>query len=137
MLSSCFTYKDVEISSVQGFEIKNFSGKGIEALVTVEVNNPNNYDITVMDTDLDLFINSREMGKARIKENIKLNKRSKEKYSFTVLADFKSAAGGLLSSLFTLFSSKSIDLRLKGTAKGRALFITRKVKVDLSEKVKL
>ena len=66
LLTGCVRYSEVEIVGVQDVQVTRFDATGLSATVTVEVNNPNNYRISVTDPDVDLYINDVAMGKATL-----------------------------------------------------------------------
>ena len=56
-LYSCIEYKDVEVIDVSDIRVKSLTTSVVEIEFKMQVNNPNNYKISVVDSDLELFIN--------------------------------------------------------------------------------
>lgn len=137
LLTSCFTYEDVDVKGIEDVKVKNFSKSGIEVDIAVHLVNPNNYKITVTGSDLDVFIGGKSMGKARIKNRVVLPKKSDKVQHITVVADFKDMASVGLPGLLSIFSGGSLQLGIKGDIKGKAMMITRKFPVDFTERVSL
>jgi len=48
-ITGCFTYKEVEVVKVTDINIKDFSTEGINLEVGMQIKNPNNYKISVVD----------------------------------------------------------------------------------------
>jgi LEA14-like dessication related protein len=136
-LISCLPYNEVELISVDNVEVKKFTMSGIRAEVTVKVSNPNNYKISIIDSDLDIYLNGIMMGKATIKETIVLEKKSKDSHRFTIDTNYTGASAGGLSAIMTLITSSSVNLGLKGTIKAKAKFIRKKVDVEFNERVSI
>lgn len=134
---SCMIYKDVELVGVKNVKLNQFSLKGIEAEVSLRVKNPNGYKITIVDSDLDIILNGKPFGKAKIKENVVLKKKSDEVHKITIKSKVGSVAQGALSSLLGLLTQKAVNVRLKGDIKAKALVISKKIPIDIEEKVSL
>jgi LEA14-like dessication related protein len=114
--------------------MKEFSASGIEAIVSMKVKNPNNYKITIVNSDLDLFINGSKMGKAIIKDKIVLKKQQTEVYTFVVGAK---PSGGILGSLLSIAFSKNVRVGVKGKVKARAFMVSKSFPVDVEQNVSL
>ena len=65
--------QEVEVVKVTDVGIKNFSSKGIEVGIAMQIKNPNNYAISIVGSDLIIFLKGQKLGTAAIKEKIKLN----------------------------------------------------------------
>lgn len=137
MLSSLFScfYKDVEIVRLENAFVKKFSSRGIEAEVFLKVKNPNNYDISIVNSDLDIFINEKSVGKAKISEKITFPKKSEKVHRFMIQSDFDKIGSGLLATLASVIMNQSVNLGIKGDITAKAIMISKKVKVDIRENV--
>lgn len=136
MMTACVSYEEVEIVSIDDVEIVSFSTEKIVVKITATVHNPNNYKIKIVNSDLDLFLNARNMGKATIDDKIVLPKKSKDQHIFTVTSDLKKA-GGLIGGILTMGLGGGAELRVKGTIKAKAFGIGKKFPVDLKERVSM
>lgn len=136
-LSSCLQYKEVQVVKITDVGIKNVSTKGIEIGVAMQIKNPNKYDISIVDSDLTIFLKGKKMGTANIKEKIKLKKKSNDIYRFTIQSNFKDIASGGLPVLMGLITKSSMELHVEGHIKAKAKGISKKVPIDFKENVKL
>ena len=135
-LFSC-TYREVEIVKFENASIKKISSKGLEAEVILKVKNPNNYNITIANSDLDIVINDKPLGKAKIAGKITFPKKSEAVHRILIESDFEKLGGGVMSMLASVMLSQSVNLGVKGDITARALFFRKKIKVDIKENVAL
>lgn len=134
--SSCLTYQDVEIVSVNDVKVEKFTKDEARVAVTVTVDNPNSYKIKIVNSDLDLFLNGNAMGEAVIDNTIVLPKKSRKEHTIYISTDLSKAAG-LLPTLFTMALGSQAKFRVTGTIKAKAFGIGKKFPVDFQENVKL
>lgn len=134
--SSCINYEDVEMLGVQDFKVRELSPSNILVEVYVKVRNPNNYNISVVGSDLQLELNGDPMGKAKIKNNIIIPKNSTETHMILVQADPTKLAENPLGMAMSLMG-KPLNVGVKGKVKARARFISKKFDVDITERVSL
>ncbi len=137
ILSSCFSYKQVTIDKIEDLHIKNVGKKGIQAEITAKITNPNKYAIRVKSSDLQLRLNSSDIGTANIVKPVKIKKNSTAEYTVAVDVTYKELAGGVLGAIPGILLKKSTKLDLKGTIKGRAGLISKKVDVSMSDNINL
>lgn len=133
-LSSCAFYKDVELLEVVDIDVTNFQPDLIEAKVTLKVDNPNWYAITLTQSDVDVYVNEKAMGKVELVEKVKIKGKSTETKTLHLKGN-PDGAGSFLGNLIGLLFSNSANFQAKGYVKGRALLISRKVPVDLTEAI--
>ena len=133
-LLSCI-YKDVEIVKLENAAVKKFSSKGIEADVFLKVKNPNSYNISIVNSDLDIFINEKPVGKAKIADKITFPKNSEKIHCIHIESDFEKLGSGVLTTLASVLMSQSINLGVKGDITAKAFILQKKVKVDIKENV--
>ena len=136
-LFSCIQYKEVQIVKVTDVGIKDVSTKAIDIEVAMQIKNPNKYDISIVDSDLTLFLKGKKLGTANIKEKIKLKKKSNEIHRFIIQSNLKDIAAGVLPIVMGLMTKSSMELEVKGDIKAKAKGISKKVPIDFKEKVKL
>ena len=136
-LSSCLQYKEVEIVNITDVGVKEISTKAINVEVAMQIKNPNKYAISIVDSDLTLFLKGKKMGTAKIKEKIKLAKKSNDIHRFTIQSSIKDIAAGALPVLMGLITKSSINLQVQGHIKAKAKGISKKVPVNFKENVKL
>lgn len=136
-LFSCFKYEDVQILDVTNIRILNLTTKKIEVGVDMHIVNPNNYKISITDSDLELIIKNKKIGTAKIKEKIELPKKSDQIHHISIITDTKDIVSGAIPVLLSLMFDDSIELQVKGEIRAKAKSISKNFPVDFKERVKL
>ena len=103
----------------------------------MQIKNPNKYDISIVGSDLMIFLKGKKMGTAIIKEKIKLKKKSNDIYRFTIQSNLKDLASGALPVILGLITQSSVDIQIQGHIKAKAKGISKKIPIDFKETVKL
>ena len=135
LITSCISYEDVEITKIISTDVKSFSSESVEVEIVLQISNPNNYKISITNSDLNLFLNGSEMGKAIIKEKIVIPKQSNEVHRFTVKLNNKDLAANTLP--FILSAALGIPMRLtvKGYIKAKAKMISKKIPIEFTKNI--
>jgi len=136
-LGSCTLYKDIEVSEVRDIRITELTKEGLVAEVDLKIYNPNPYKLTILKVDADLYLNDKDIGDAEINEKVTIDKKSNLVYTIKLDGDYTQMGGSLLEGLLGSIFAQTVNLRIDGTIKGRALFISKKVYFELDEDVKL
>ncbi len=135
MLSACSYYNDVQVLKVMNVEIVEFSTDIINASVEIEINNPNWYDIKLIDSDLDLFVNGKSMGTVHLAEKVVIPKKSISIQKVEVISDIKDAQGNFLQSVMSLLFRKTALLEIKGEVKAKGFMVAKKIPVEIKEEM--
>lgn len=132
---SCNVYKEVEVSEVKEVRIIRFDQDAVEAEVELVINNPNWYRVVLLESDVDVFINGKEVGKLQLKEKVILANKTSSTRTIVMTGDYDEISSGFLDNLLTLLFANTAKFEVIGTMKGRALMISRKV--DVKEETEL
>jgi len=135
-LTSCFDYEDVEFKGVQNIGLEGRSGGNITVRIDMKVNNPNNYNIKIKKSSLDVFVNGSKIGKTKIKNDITLKKNRQDVYSLYLALNEKELKGSVLSSIGSLLRG-SMKVRIKGNIKAKVYGFGKKFPIDVEEPVNL
>ena len=134
MVTSCVTsYKEVELREVQNIKMLNLTDSTADLEVTVKIANPNKYNISVKDYDLEAYINKKPVGKVKLNDKVIMKKKSEDLYTIILNADM-TRVNKLLPTM--AFTDKAL-IGLKGNLKVRARGINKKIDIDLTEKVSI
>jgi LEA14-like dessication related protein len=136
-LTSCLEYKEVEVVEVSDVGIKNISLSGIDIGVAMQIKNPNKYDISIVDSDLTLFAEGKKVGTARVKEKIKIPKKSNKIHRFTVQSSTADIVSNAIPLLMSLMSKSTMEVQIKGDIKAKAKGLSKRFPVDFKDRVKL
>lgn len=135
LLSSCLSYKPVELVEVDNIRVVRMDTKGIAVRVDARVSNPNNYRIHAQDPDVDLYVNDKFVGKGVLDSALTLQKRSTQVYSVPLRAELQ--GGSLLVVLLgSVFGGNEVKLAAKGTVVGRVGLIRKRFPFAFEEKVR-
>ena len=134
--TSCLDYEDVEFKGVQNFGIEDRSAGNITVRIELKVNNPNNYNIKIKKSSLDVFVNGAEVGKTKMKNNIVLKKNHQDVYPLYLTLSEKELKGSALSSIGS-FLKGSMKVRIKGDIKAKVYGVGKKFPIDMEEQVNL
>ena len=136
-LAGCITYKEVQMIKVTDVGVKNFTTEGVEVEVAMQIKNPNNYKISIVDSDLDLFVKGNRIGTANIDNKVTLPKKSNQIHRFIIKSSLKDMGSSAIPLLMGVLGGGTIDLQIKGDIKAKAKGISKKFPVDFKKKVKL
>ena len=135
-LTSCFDYEDVTFKSVQNIGVEGRSRGNITVRIDMKVNNPNNYNIKIKKSSLDVFVNGSKAGKTKIKNDVVLKKNRQDVYSLYLTLSEKDLKGSALASIRSLLTG-SMKIRIKGDIKAKVYGIGKKFPIDVEEPVNL
>jgi LEA14-like dessication related protein len=132
--NGCFEYEDVDFNGVESFNIEDKNLNDMKFKVGLSINNPNPYNIKIKPSSLDIYVNDKYAGKARITNKLVIRKKEAGVYYTLISAngkDIMKAVGGSLKVLF----GGNIKVRLKGKVKGGAYGVSKKIDVDFTESI--
>jgi LEA14-like dessication related protein len=134
-LQSCRVYRDVEFKAVKETRFTSFNSKGISCEFEVELFNPNPYKITLMQSDVDLYLEGTRLGKVQLPESAQLNADGKTLLKLACTADPSSIpklVGGAIGMVF----KKDLVIEGKGSVTAKAFLITKSVSVEFKQRLK-
>jgi len=105
--------------------------------VAMQINNPNNYKISIVNSDLDLYLNETNLGKAEIDNKVVLPPNSNEIQHAFISTSLKNVASNSLPILLTLMNKKSFPIHVKGNIKAKAKGLSKSFPVDFKENANL
>jgi LEA14-like dessication related protein len=135
LFTSCLEYEDVEFMGVDDYTIDQVSASEVKITLKMKVKNPNSYNIKIKKSSFDIFLNDKELGETRMKDDVKLLKNSTDVYEVEFVSNLKDLSKGIFSSLGMLLGGSS-KLRIKGEAKAKAFGIGKKFDVDFIQDIK-
>jgi LEA14-like dessication related protein len=134
-LQSCRVYRDVEFKAVKETRFTSFNSKGISCEFEVELFNPNPYKITLMQSDVDLYLEGTRLGKVQLPESAQLNADGKTLLKLACTAEPSSIpklVGGAIGMVF----KKDVVIEGKGSVTAKAFLITKSVSVEFKQRLK-
>jgi LEA14-like dessication related protein len=137
VIFSCANMKDLTFSGIENITIVNLSGKSVEAIITVRIKNPNSISFTIYKSEMDVTLSGIDAGKACITDNVKINAKSEEAYTFKVKSDFSHVSIVDIPKIISMALSKNVKIGLKGNLKAGKLFFKRTYPIDILQNVPL
>lgn len=135
-LTSCFDYEEVQFKGMQGFNIEERTEDNITVRLDIKVDNPNTYNIKIKKSNLDLYLNKKYLGKAKIKKSVTLKKKQIDTYPVYIKTSGKDLMKSAMGNIGSLLSGK-VNLGVKGDLKASVYGISKKFPVEMEEDVSL
>jgi len=130
--TGCLTYKEVQLKEFKDFEVKSLTKDGIDIVLSAQIENPNSYKISVLDYDLEIFLNGTSLGKPIVQEKLVLPKKSNQVHSLTVTADVSAIVAQGFGAMLQLMTASEVQFKIKGSIKAKAMGVKKSIVVDES-----
>ena len=137
VLASCKDFEEVSFSEINNINVTSLSQKGVEAIITAHIKNPNNVAFTIYKSEMDVTIGGISAGKAHITNNVRIKAKSEETYIFKIKSDFSNLSLTDMPAIMAIAMSKHVKVGLKGNLKVGKLFVKRSFPVDVTRNVPL
>ena len=133
-LTSCLSYKEVELIDVTDIRVERMDARGVAVRVNALVNNPNNYRIHAQEPDVDLYLNDKFIGKGVLDSVITLLPKTTQVYSIPMHAELQ--GGSLLMVLLSgALGGNDMKLAAKGTVVGRVGLFRKRFPFEFEETI--
>lgn len=137
VFTSCNDYQEVTFSGIENVNVTSLSQKGVEAIVTARIKNPNKVGFTVYRSEMDVTIGGIDAGKAHLADNVKIKATSEVAYTFKIKSDFSNLSMVDMPKIIAMAISKHVKIGLKGDLKVGKLFVKRTFPVNITKDVPL
>ncbi|MEJ6682213.1 MAG: LEA type 2 family protein [Flavobacteriales bacterium] len=135
--SSCNIYKDIETQEVSDIRITKMFDKGIFAELDIRVFNPNNFKVSIVAVDGDIYLNDKNVGNTQLRKKVILGKKSNEIHTIKIEGDYTDMRGVLLQTLIGGLFSQSMNIKVEGSMKGKALLLGKSFYFEVDQDVKM
>lgn len=138
-LSSCFNIEEVEISEIKSVKLLELNDNGLLVESEIRILNPNNYDIKVVDSDFNVAVNDRKIGKAKILSKLTIPASSNDLHTVKLQSEHEDLLATAIPNLIAITATGKDRLAFKvdGFIVGKVWWIKKKVKVAHEGKVDL
>lgn len=137
ILNGCFVYKEVKISGIRNVELVKFENNALVIEADVDVNNPNFYDIEVVDSKLKIYLDDDLLGNAKILNNMKILAKENVEKHLEIRTVYKGKLTSSLRGIFGLALGKEMNIKIEGIVTGRALGVKHDYPLFIEEKITL
>jgi hypothetical protein len=127
LLSSCLDYEQVNMVSIGKVALDHFEMNTADVNVDVELENANFFGIKIKPCTLDVFVEEEYVGKALLKEKVKIQKKSTQIYNAKIQLI---GEDGIMRKAIRFAMKKDLKIRIKGYVKGSVYGISKKVLID-------
>jgi len=136
LLSSC-EIKDIELKEVQDVEVSTIDKGKIEGAITVLLNNPNSFGVTVKEVDFTIYAGKTEVGTAHLRQSFKIEANQEKLYPVRLEGEAKDALSGGLSAFVGMLFGKDLKVVLKGEIKAKSFGFSRTIPVETETDLKM
>ena len=138
-LSSCFKIEDVEIKEIKSVKLLEFTDEGLVVESEIKIENPNFYDIQVVQSDFNVEVNKREIGEAQIISKLTIPGGSSEYHMVKLRSTPKELTANAIPSLIAITASgkDELDFKVNGFIVGKVWLFKKQVDVAHEGKVDL
>jgi LEA14-like dessication related protein len=130
LLTSCFSYKDVNYQGVENFKMGKIQDGQLTVNFDLKLDNPNKYKIKIKPTELLIFLGDKEFATASLDKKLVIQKRSSLSYPIQIKAKLKNVLSGGFGGMMDIVMNRSAEVRIKGPVKGSVYGFSRKMMVD-------
>ncbi len=135
LLSSCSTYKEVELTDITNVEVLELDARSVSLRVDARIDNPNGFSIQVEEPDVDLFLNDKFIGKGSLDSALTLDRKSAQVYPIYLRANLHGVP--LLMMLLTGELNGEVKFGAKGTVAGRSGVLKKRFPFEVEEMIDL
>lgn len=129
--SSCV--KDVTFSELENIKLEKTSNS-VDIVLYLRIENPNFFKIKVQEVNVDLTLNSWEVGEITITDEFELAPNSNEVYPVPIEVDFGNMLTGG-AAIISLFSSDKATVKIIGELKAKAMFMKKTIPIDETKEI--
>ncbi len=133
--SSCTPPKMPEVRQITSVKPGKITADSIEVKVNMNIYNPNKFDISILNYNLDILLNDASLGNTQNSVPMILSGEKSNDVLFTLTAGKNAVSKIILPLLKSLFSNDKVKMTLKGSATFKAKGIRKKFRINHSEQV--
>lgn len=126
-LQGCFEFEDVDFKGIESVKLPKMDDKEILVDLSFKLENPNNFNIKLKPSQIDVFVADKKMGTVHLDKKIVFKKKKENVYSTQIKVKLED---GAFFSLFKLVTKDEIPVRFKGKIKGSVFGISKKIDID-------
>jgi len=134
---ACKKIEPLEVSDIQSVKILKLTKQTLLLEVSVLIKNPNAIKFTIKDYDFDVFINQHGIGKAVIKDNIIIPKRSDELYAFNCEVNYLRLLASAIPIVKAIMMNEKVKIKVSGFMKVKAFGITSRHEIEIQKELRI
>ena len=134
LFSSCIVYQEVEYKGIENISFGKIKDSTIPIHLDVRVFNPNKYNIKIIKSFFDLYLNGKQLGKSSSSKDIIIVKNKEDIYRILIELKSSEVTKSLFSSLGFIFGQQ-VSFEIKGKIVAKALGIKKKFNINEKQKI--
>ena len=129
LFSSC-SFHQLKYLGEQSFKFQKLQDKQLFFNAGAKISNPNNFAIKLRPSSLSLYIEGEYIGIINLKEEVRLERKSKEYVEASFTASTRSFSMNEIFRISKFVTEKEIEIRLKGNLQSAVWIFGKKVHVN-------
>ncbi len=134
-LFSCREFKEIKVTSVEGFYLNKLTTEKIEAEIQLKIDNPNSVGFSIYPSEFEVVFSGIRLGKAKLSKRVRLNAGSEKVYTFKLNSNLSEL--NPLDALRLLNMENLGKIEVKGDLKAGKFYFKKKYPVNYTDRVKL
>ena len=131
-LSSCVSFKEPELKSMDGYSFDGIEGNKVKFTVKATVYNPNFYTLKVKPSKVEVYADNTNYGSLNLTKTQKMKRKKETKLEVPLRFDM---ADGAMMGMMLLMRKDKINLKIDGKVKGGVYFISKKFPVTYEKSI--
>ncbi|MES2627580.1 MAG: LEA type 2 family protein [Bacteroidota bacterium] len=136
-LPSCLSLKPVTTDQVENITINSASAEMIEVTLTLKINNPNRFAITVKKIDLNVEVSGLKLGKILVEDKVRIPASSITSQSFKFKTPLSSLGMAAIPAALALATKSEVQIHAEGSIRAKALLVSKSFAVNFTDGVRL
>jgi len=127
LFSACM--QPIKIGQIKNFKINELSADAIKTQVTLTVKNPNFFGIKMIESDLTLMVNAKNLGPVKFEDDLEIPANSEKEYIVKIILEKPDYLNTFVTFL-SILSQKKAKVKLEGTITAKSMIFTKEVKIS-------
>ncbi|MBI3521285.1 MAG: LEA type 2 family protein [Bacteroidetes bacterium] len=134
-LFSCREFKEIKVTSVEGFYMNKLTTEKIEAEIQLKIDNPNSVGFSIYPSEFEIVFSGIRLGKAKLSKRVRLNAKTEKVYAFKLNSNLSDL--NPLDALRLLNLENLGKIEVKGDLKAGKFYVKKKYPINYTDRVKL
>lgn len=134
-LFSCKEFKEIKVTSVEGFYMNKLTTEKIEAEIQLKIDNPNSVGFSIYPSEFEIIFSGIRLGKARLNKRVHLNANTEKVYAFKLNSNLSDLNPLDVLRLLNVENLGKIEVR--GDLKTGKFYFKKKYPINYTDRVKL
>ncbi len=125
------------ITGIKDVKTASISGDNMELSFNLEVNNPNGFKVVLKESDLDISINDKSLGRTFSAEKMVIKRRTTSSNPVKLSMTYRDFMAATIGGIGLLLKSEPVTFKVKGSIKGRIGWLKKNIPIETTQKIKL